>query len=286
MEFSRNWPKIGLLLVYPVVAVVLFLSGVVFGRFALGSPVPPTPGVIFVTLTSIPAVAGQAAATPGATPCVPAGPVGWAPYTIQPGDTLSGLAARFNVSQGRILKANCLISPDDLQAGQSLFLPPLLTPTPCTPSLPVGWSLYTVQSGDTLSSLAAARGVTTGEVIRVNCLTSTDLVQDQPLFLPALPTPTPCALSPPVGWDLYTVQSGDTLFSLAATRGTTTAEVLRVDCLLLTDIGIGDTLYLPALPTPTPTPPPSATSPVVAFTPAAQIPQALPPGISMTDCTS
>jgi LysM repeat protein len=274
VELKRNWSKVGLPLIYLAAAGLLFSIGVVCGRFALSPSAAPTPGITYITPPPGPTAAPQSAAQPIATSCVSVAPVGWAPYTIQPGDTLSTLAARFQVSQGRIMKVNCLASPDDLQAGQVLYLPPLLTPTPCTSTPPAGWSLYTVQSGDTLSSLTGVRGVTTDEVIRANCLTSPDLVEGQSLSLPALPTPTPCAVSPPPGWELYTVQSGDTLFNLAATRGTTTAEVLQVNCLTSPIIAIGQTLYLPALPTPTSTstePPPTP-----AFTPVAQLPPVQP----------
>jgi LysM repeat protein len=270
--------KTGPVLIYLLAAILLFLIGVVCGQGILSggpSPSPPAPEAVFVTSTPGPAQANLAAALPGATPCTPASPAGWILYTVQPDDTLSGLAARFQISQGRILRANCLTSTD-LLAGQELRLPSLPTPTPCAALPPGGWEIYTVQSGDTLSSLADARSITVDEIRRDNCLSS-DLIQPgQQLYLPALPTPTPCVVSPAVGWELYTVQSGDNLFRLATDRGTNTPEVMRVNCLASDILQPGQQLYLPLLPTPTPTQPQPL---ALAFTPVAQLPSQPSPGV-------
>jgi LysM repeat protein len=138
---------------------------------------------------------------------------------------------------------------------------PTVTPTPCAPP-PPGWTLYTVEPGDTLFSLASLAGVSQESVMQANCLTSPELLAGQQIYLPPLLalTPTPCVVSPPLGWILYTVRLGDTLFSLATTRGTTTDSVIQVNCLASSDIRAGQSLYLPPLPI-TSEPPPSPTSP-------------------------
>jgi LysM repeat protein len=81
-------------------------------------------------------------------------------------------------------------------ATPSPTVPPTLTPTPlialhstlsalCTPTPPQGWVRYTVQQGDTVSGLAAARGITVEVLMAVNCLTDARFVfVGQSLFLP------------------------------------------------------------------------------------------------------
>jgi LysM repeat protein len=55
-------------------------------------------------------------------------------YTVQAGDTLSGLAERFNTTVDEIVAANGLTDPDALQPGQTILIPSLLrTPQPGTP---------------------------------------------------------------------------------------------------------------------------------------------------------
>ena len=65
--------------------------------------------VIVSTFTSKPALA-QAS-----------GPV----YIVQPGDTLSFIASRFNVTLAQILEANPAIDPNVLSAGQQVIIPGL-----------------------------------------------------------------------------------------------------------------------------------------------------------------
>lgn len=64
-----------------------------------------------------------------------------------------------------------------------------VSPTPsCTINPPTDWVQYRVQTGDTLSALAALGGVSVEELLRVNCLTDERmLVAGQRLYLPVAP---------------------------------------------------------------------------------------------------
>lgn len=59
-------------------------------------------------------------------------------YTVQPGDALSEIAARFNMTAGTLAAANCIQNPDIISVGQVLRIPaPIETPTPIpTPEPP------------------------------------------------------------------------------------------------------------------------------------------------------
>jgi murein DD-endopeptidase MepM/ murein hydrolase activator NlpD len=66
-----------------------------------------------------------------------------AQYTVQPGDTLYGIAEKYNVSAETLMWANNMeANPDLLRLGQELII------------LPVSGILHTVQKGDTLQSIA------------------------------------------------------------------------------------------------------------------------------------
>lgn len=61
------------------------------------------------------------------------------------------------------------------------------------------------------------------------------------------PSSVPCGQPP--GWEIYIVQSGNTLFSIAQAVGSTVAELRRVNCLASADfIVTGDVLFVPLLP--------------------------------------
>lgn len=151
-------------------------------------PIPPT-----ATLSLIP--------FPNATSIVPLPcdyPPGWYRITVQPGDTLETLAADYGTAPEVLMAGNCLLG-DDLYPGMELFVPappPTIEPTRCGP--PSGWVYYTVQTGDTLYSLALTFGTTVRELQIANCLGSSTLIRvGQRLAVPFVPTRTPTfTLSP------------------------------------------------------------------------------------------
>ena len=74
--------------------------------------------------------------TPTQVPCYP--PFNWASYIVQPGDTLSGIAQRYNISLYALMRANCLTT-GYIYVGQYLFVPwtnpiVIFTPTPIIPT--------------------------------------------------------------------------------------------------------------------------------------------------------
>jgi LysM repeat protein len=71
---------------------------------------PPAPTLAVVTATAGP----PAVPTPGKQQI----------YVVREGDTLSGIAARFGVSEEAILKENPLADRNTLYVGQELVIPP------------------------------------------------------------------------------------------------------------------------------------------------------------------
>ncbi len=61
-------------------------------------------------------------------------------------------------------------------------------PSGCTRARPTNWVVYRVRSGDTVSSLASATGITAQELIRVNCIVNPNLLGvGTELYLPRTP---------------------------------------------------------------------------------------------------
>lgn len=161
-------------------------------------------------------------------------------------------------------------------------LSPTATPMPvealiptCTP--PAGWVLYTVRRGDTLTSLAMRSGVTAVTLMQANCLVTSAIYVGQRLYLPPFyyssPTPQPFTCGPPLGWTIYYVKAGDTLYALSRRFGVGIEAIRRANCLTTYTIYVGQPLYLPPLlvtptytPTPTGTMTPSPT-PTLTLTP-------------------
>ncbi len=79
-------------------------------------------------------------------------------YTIQEGDTLAGIAEKFNISISTILWANGLSGDDIIKIGDHLTI------------LPTSGILHTVKSGDTVSALAKKYDVDSKKIIAYNRL--------------------------------------------------------------------------------------------------------------------
>jgi LysM repeat protein len=119
---------------------------------------------------------------------------------VQPGDTLGGIAVQFDITVEELKIFNNLNS-DDIAEGQSLLIPhPTPTPGP-TPTLdpgeptltPAPYLLYTVRTGDTLSTIAENYpGVSVDDIRRANNIPEDTVTirPDQVLVIPQY-TPTP-----------------------------------------------------------------------------------------------
>ena len=96
---------------------------------------------------------------------------------------------------------------------------------------PSNWVRYVVQSGDTIASLAKKYGLTVPDFAQLNCLQISDvLAEDDIVRVPfSQAVELPCGNAPP-WWTRYKVVRGDTLYSLARTRGTTVREIMINNC--------------------------------------------------------
>lgn len=164
-------------------------------------PTPNLPQIITLTSQPSPSLEGSPTSlpptwTPTLTP--PSSncplPPGWLPYIVQPGDTLDGLALRFKKTSLEISLANCLVTVG-LLPGQLIYLPPSPTHTPAQCSAPQTWIIYVVQQGDTLYHLGQVYGISYLEIMRANCLTSSNIHIGQQLYVPPWATRTPSPTS-------------------------------------------------------------------------------------------
>ncbi|MFO7255074.1 MAG: LysM peptidoglycan-binding domain-containing protein [Bacillota bacterium] len=158
-------------------------------------------------------------------------------YTIRQGDTFFRLAQRFGVTVDQLIAANPGVDPDRLQIGQQICIPGVAPPG-CE-----GGFLYTIRAGDTFFSLAQRFGVTVDELIDANPGVDPDALRiGQEICIPTEPPGPECP-----GGTLYTIRSGDTLFSLANRFNTTVDAILEANP-LITDpdnLRVGQIICIP-----------------------------------------
>lgn len=129
-------------------------------------------------------------------------------YTVQPGDTLSEIALRFGTTVSKLAQLNGITDPNKIYPGQVLRLTGNTSP---------GQTTYTVQSGDTLSQIAARFGTTYQTLAQLNRISDPDKIYPgQQLKLPS---------GSQSGSQYYTIRPGDTLSGIAARYGTTVSRL-------------------------------------------------------------
>lgn len=118
-------------------------------------------------------------------------------YVVQPGDTLTGIAARYGIPVAQLAAANGLRWNAWIYVGQRLIIPGAAQ-TPTLPPVP-GGSTHVVQRGDTLSSIALRYGTTVAALMAVNRLTNPNFIYvGQRLAIPGgVTTPAPVPSTPP-----------------------------------------------------------------------------------------
>lgn len=94
-------------------------------------------------------------------------------HIVRKGDTLSGIALKYQVKVSDLVAANNLRNVDQLALGQELFVPGVTAEEQST--IPAG-SVHVVQPGDTLTSIAASYGVTIEQLMVINSLEDGDIL--------------------------------------------------------------------------------------------------------------
>ncbi len=212
------------------------------------TPVPTasdTPAPVTPTGTATTAPSPSPAATEAVpTPSEPAAQT----YTVEAGDTLFDIAARFGVSVEELTAANGMTDARVIRPGQVLVIPvPGATSRPAS-AAPTAQT-YTVKAGETLSEIASRFGVTVGAISDANGISNPALIRPGQVLIIPVPgtTPTTATPTPTPTWTPIVLHT-------ATARATVTVQVTRTPTRTPTPTRRGPT----ATPKPTNTPRPTA----------------------------
>ena len=156
---------------------------------------------------------------------------GYQEYIVQPGDSLSRIATLFNTSIDDIKSLNGLTS-NIILVGQVLKIPN---------EVDAGnnfdqYEEYTVQKGDSLWKIAKEYNLSVDDIVDFNGLTSLNLKIGDILKIPTIAVTSN---------DVYIVQNGDSLWSIARKFNVTVDELKNKNGLTSNLLSIGQELIIP-----------------------------------------
>jgi LysM repeat protein len=192
---------------------------------------------------SVPYVEGmtaEGAPTPSPTPFS---------YVVQAGDTLSSIAARFDVQPGTLIEVNSILDPNNLAVGTPLLIPGYVSPaaeseddtTAGSDSASAGSAdssatgstagesvVHIVQPGESLGQIAVEYGVDPVALLQANNIANGNLIRvGQRLVIPGISTRD--ALE--ARGERHVVQSGESLSMIATQYGVSVEAIMAANSL-------------------------------------------------------
>lgn len=153
-------------------------------------------------------------------------------YTVQKGDTLYGIARKYNLKVDELKSLNNLIG-NEIYVGQTLQI------------RPIQGNSYTVKRGDTLYSIAREYNVSVKDLKEVNNLNTDVLYIGQELLIPSKVIDD--ITDDEVDNNIYVVQRGDSLYSISKKYKTTVQELIDLNNLENNTLSIGQKLKVPSI---------------------------------------
>jgi len=181
-----------------------------------------------------------ATAVPTTAPVAEGGTGEWFLYTIQWGDTLYSLAARYGTTVDAITALND-INADEVQAGQQIKIPQTGTTVAPQPGESVE---YVVQAGDDLNLIATKFGVSVEAIVQANGLSNPDFIYvGQKLVISSSGGTTSTVSS---GGTTHVVKPGESVDTIAAQYNTTREAIVSANNLVNPNwIYVGQELTIP-----------------------------------------
>lgn len=150
-------------------------------------------------------------------------------YIVQRGDTLYSISRKFNIPVNDLKELNNLTN-NDIYPGQELIIVEKQEETNTNDN----YDTYEVVKGDSLWSIANKYNIRVNDLIELNNLNDLTISIGQKLLVP----------KKDIDEDIYIVEKGDTLWSVAKKNNLTVQELKELNNLTNNTISIGQTLKI------------------------------------------
>jgi LysM repeat protein len=149
---------------------------------------------------------------------------------VQPGQTLSSIAASFHTTVAALASTNNLIDPNNIVVGSVLRIPGPGSPAPTATTASGSGGSVVVAAGDTLMGIAHQYGTTVAALATANNLADPNtVVIGSVLKIPGAGASATGPLASGTSGVTVTISPGQTLSSIAANHGTTVAMLEAVN---------------------------------------------------------
>ena len=164
-------------------------------------------------------------------------------YTVQSGDTLSGIALKFSTTSSKLAQLNSISNPNLIYVGQRLLVNQSSNSnssssgqsSSTTTNTETSSASHTVKSGDTLSGIASQYNTTVNQIVSLNQLSNPNLIYvGQVLKLKNSQTTNSSSSSSSTAATTvgtYTVKAGDTLSAIASRYSTSSSTLASLNSL-------------------------------------------------------
>lgn len=144
-------------------------------------------------------------------------------YTIQKGDTLSEIAQRYNTTVNELVRLNNIRNPNMIYANETLLIP-TKNNSISTGSDDKNNTIYIVQRGDTLYSIAKRFNTTVQNIVNNNGISNPNLIYPGQSLIIAKST-----ANIQTKYMSYRIKRGDTLWGIANKYNTTVNELAYIN---------------------------------------------------------
>lgn len=144
-------------------------------------------------------------------------------YTIQRGDTLSEIAQRYNTTVNELVRLNNIQNPNMIYANETLLIP-TKNNSISTGSDDKNNTIYIVQRGDTLYSIAKRFNTTVQNIVNNNGISNPNLIYPGQRLIIAKST-----TNIQTKYMSYRIKRGDTLWGIANKYNTTVKELAYIN---------------------------------------------------------
>lgn len=163
-------------------------------------------------------------------------------YTVQSGDTLSGIALKFSTTSSKLAQLNSISNPNLIYVGQRLLVNQSSNSnssssgqsSSTTTNTETSSASYTVKSGDTLSGIASQYNTTVNQIVSLNQLSNPNLIyvgQVLKLKNSQAANSSSSSSSAATTAGTYTVKAGDTLSAIASRYSTSSSTLASLNSL-------------------------------------------------------